>query len=80
MQTDWGLSGLRFRVGSDPSKLSSQIETPLVEVAGALGMASDANNKLFGAYIPLELPDPSSGNAPRGITSMLRSHCCQNPA
>jgi hypothetical protein len=67
MQTDWGLAGLKVRVGSDPGKLSTPITVPVMELSGALGLASNAENKLYGAYLPTELPN--GDKTPKGITS-----------
>ena len=67
MQTDWGLASIRLRVGTDPSNLGDAITVPITELSGALGLASSAEVKLYGAYLPIELPNGET--APRGISS-----------
>ena len=68
LQTDWGMAALKFRVGTDPSKLSEPVTTNLVELSKALNLPSSASAKLYGAFVPLELP-PEDGTAPKGISS-----------
>jgi hypothetical protein len=74
MQTDWGISAIKFRVGPDPGNLSEQITAPLTELSGALSVPSSATVKLYGTYVPLELP--KGNEAPRGISSTARYELC----
>jgi hypothetical protein len=67
LQTDWGLAGFRLRVGSATDRLSEPIGMAVSELSGALGLASNAESKLYGAFLPFELPDGKT--TPKGVTS-----------
>lgn len=68
-QTDWGMSGMVLRTGSAESVSSNDaFVVPLTPLGSALGM--DAQAKVYGTFIPLELPDGT--RAPRGLTVLAR--------
>lgn len=72
LQTDWALSRIGLKIGSAPDAPEAILR--LTEVGSKLGM--NASSKIYGTFIPLEVPDGNS--TPRGISSTPPSQegCC----
>ena len=73
LQTDWGLWSFKLRTAEkEAGAFSEPFDTRVAEMSGALGLPSNNDVKLYGTYIPLELPE--EGKTPKGITGV---HSCR---